>query len=112
VIATGASAVITHNDPMAIGVMNGVRAMGFSVPADLSVVGIDDSPLAELASPALTSINVPMARAGVLSLDLVFQRANEPDSDIREIHLPTQLVVRASAGPAHDRVFRPGKESR
>jgi LacI family transcriptional regulator, galactose operon repressor len=111
VIATGASAVITHNDPMAIGVMNGVRAMGVSVPDDLSIIGIDDSPLAELTHPALTSVNVPMARAGVLSLDLVFQRASEIDAPAREVHLPTQLVVRASSGPAHDRVFRTGKEA-
>ena len=61
VIATGATAVMTHNDPMAIGVMNGVRAMGYAVPDDLSVIGIDDSPLAELTNPALSSINVPMA---------------------------------------------------
>lgn len=105
VVATGASAVIAHNDPMAIGVMNGVRAMGFSIPDDLSVIGIDDSPLAQLAHPTLTSISVPMARAGVISTDLVMQRAADPDAAPRVIHLPTQLVVRESTGPARDRVF-------
>jgi LacI family transcriptional regulator len=105
VVATGASAVITHNDPMAIGVINGVRSMGYSVPADLSVIGIDDSPIAQLCHPALTSISVPMARAGVVSTDLVLQRAAEPDAAPRVVHLPTQLVVRESTGPAHDRVF-------
>jgi LacI family transcriptional regulator len=110
VIATGATAVITHNDPMAIGVMNGVRSMGVSVPDDLSVIGIDDSPLAELTHPALTSISVPMARAGVLSLDLVFQRATDVDAPAREVHLQTQLVVRASSGPARDRFFPKQKE--
>ncbi|WP_338885983.1 LacI family DNA-binding transcriptional regulator [Rhodococcus sovatensis] len=110
VIATGASAVMTHNDPMAIGVMNGVRSMGFSVPGDLSVIGIDDSPLAELAHPALTSISVPMGRAGLVSSDLVFQRAAEPDSEPRVVHLPTQLVVRASSGPSRDRTGRLRKD--
>ena len=103
VIATGATAVMTHNDPMAIGVMNGVRAMGYAVPDDLSVIGIDDSPLAELTNPALSSINEPMGRAGLVSSDLVFQRAAEPDSAPRTIHLPTQLVVRASSGPSRRR---------
>ena len=105
VVATGASAVIAHNDPMAIGVINGVRGMGYSVPDDLSVIGIDDSPIAQLSHPTLTSINVPMARAGVVSTDLVLQRAAEPDAAPRVVHLPTQLVVRESTGPAHDRVF-------
>lgn len=76
VVATGATAVICHNDPMAIGVINGVRAMGLSVPRDLSVIGIDDSPLAELFYPTLTSISVPMARAGMMSVDLVAQRTH------------------------------------
>lgn len=110
VVATGATAVICHNDPMAIGVINGVRAMGLSVPRDLSVIGIDDSPLAELAHPALTSINVPMGRAGLVSSDLVFQRAAEPESSPRTIHLPTQLVVRGSSGPARIRTLAPGKD--
>ncbi|NIL84593.1 MULTISPECIES: LacI family DNA-binding transcriptional regulator [Nocardiaceae] len=110
VVATGATAVMTHNDPMAIGVMNGVRSMGLAVPEDLSVIGIDDSPLAELAHPALTSINVPMGRAGLVSSDLVFQRAAEPESSARTIHLPTQLVVRGSSGPARIRTLAPGKD--
>ncbi|MFT4296114.1 MAG: LacI family DNA-binding transcriptional regulator [Micropruina sp.] len=101
VIATDATAVIAHNDAVAIGVMNGVRAMGVSVPDELSVIGIDDSPLARCASPALTSISVPIAQAGVLSMDLLFR----PTSRTRRIeeHLPTQLVVRDSSGVAPTR---------
>jgi LacI family transcriptional regulator len=79
--------------------------MGFSLPNDLSVIGIDDSPLAPLFHPTLTSISVPLARAGVVSADLVAQRAAEPDAAPRIIHLPTQLVVRESSGSAHDRGF-------
>lgn len=106
VIATGATAVISHNDPMAIGVINGVRAMGLSVPRDLSVIGIDDSPLAELFHPTLTSISVPMARAGLMSVDLVAQRTHASAGPPRMIHLPTQIVVRASTGPAQNRDLR------
>ena len=96
VVASGANAVICHNDPMAIGVMNGIREMGLRVPEDVSVVGIDDSPLAQLSHPTLTSINVPMARAGVLALDMVYQRSIDAQAPMREVHLPTQLVVRRS----------------
>jgi LacI family transcriptional regulator len=112
VVATGASAVIAHNDPMAIGIINGVRTMGYSVPDDLSVIGIDDSPIAQLSHPTLTSISVPMARAGVVSTDLVLQRAAEPDAAPRIVHLPTQLVVRESTGPVRDRVFGKTKDTR
>jgi len=99
VVATGASAVVTHNDLMALGVMAGARALGVQVPEDLSVVGIDDIPLATIIHPTLTSVAVPMARAGALSLELLEQRLGGDRQTPRAVRLPTQLVVRNSTGP-------------
>ena len=56
--------MITHNDLMALGVIAGARALGVRVPEELSVVGIDDIPLAAITHPTLTTVAVPMARAG------------------------------------------------
>jgi len=50
------SAVICTNDLMAIGVLRALKKHGLSVPHDVSVVGIDNSPLAALVSPSLTTI--------------------------------------------------------
>ena len=74
VVASGATAVIAHNDLMALGIMAGAAALGVEVPTDLSVVGIDDTPLAEVSRPTLTSIQVPMSRAGVMSVDMLHQQ--------------------------------------
>jgi LacI family transcriptional regulator len=103
VVASGASAVITHNDLVAFGVMTGARALGVRIPEDLSVVGVDDIPFAEVSHPALTSVAVPMARAGSLSLDLLGRALSGERQTPRTLRLPTQLVVRASTGPAADR---------
>ncbi|MCP2163899.1 LacI family DNA-binding transcriptional regulator [Goodfellowiella coeruleoviolacea] len=100
VMASGASAVITHNDLVALGVIAGVRALGVSVPDQLSVVGIDDIPFAAVAHPALTSVAVPMARAGALSLELLGRAVAGDRQAPRTVRLPTQLVVRASTAPA------------
>jgi LacI family transcriptional regulator len=100
VVATGASAVITHNDLMALGVVAGARALGVQVPGDLSVVGIDDIPLAAITHPTLTTVAVPMARAGALSLELLEQRLSGDRQPPRSVRLPTQLVVRGSTGTA------------
>ena len=100
VLASGASAVITHNDLVALGVISGARALGVSVPDDLSVVGVDDIPFAEVSHPALTSIAVPMTRAGSLSLDLLGRALSGDRHTPRTLRLPTQLVVRGSTGPA------------
>jgi LacI family transcriptional regulator len=98
VVAFGASAAIAHNDLVALGVVAGARALDVRVPDDLSVVGIDDIPLATVSAPALTTIAVPMARAGSLAL-ATLRRATERATP-RAVRLPTQLVVRASTGPA------------
>ncbi|NJQ00710.1 LacI family DNA-binding transcriptional regulator [Streptomyces zingiberis] len=100
VIASGASAVIAHNDLVALGVISGARRLGTRVPDDLSVVGIDDMPLAATAHPSLSSVAVPMARAGSLSLELLSQAIAGDGREPRLLRLPTQLVVRGSTGPA------------
>ncbi|EFL28511.1 LacI family transcription regulator [Streptomyces himastatinicus ATCC 53653] len=101
VMASGASAVIAHNDLMALGVISGARALGLSVPERLSVIGVDDIPFAEVAQPSLTSIAVPMARAGALSHELLGQVLGGERQMPRTLRLPTQLIVRGSTGPAH-----------
>jgi DNA-binding LacI/PurR family transcriptional regulator len=67
------------------------------VPRDLSVVGFDDAePATRLG---LTTVRQPHRRKGELGatalLDLLAGRTHEL---VR--HLPTELVVRASTGPA------------
>lgn len=100
VVASGATAVIAHNDLMALGIMSGAAALGVEVPGELSVIGIDDTPLAEVGRPTLTSIQVPMSRAGVMSIDMLHQQLTaETPAEPRTITLPTQLVVRQSTGP-------------
>ena len=111
VLATGASAVITHNDLMALGVVAGARALGVSVPDELSVVGIDDIPLAAVTHPTLTTVAVPMARAGALSLELLERRLGGDRQTPRAVRLPTQLVVRNSTGPVATQALMAPRQS-
>ncbi|MEW1723275.1 LacI family DNA-binding transcriptional regulator [Streptomyces sp. NPDC093109] len=99
VMASGASAVIAHNDLMALGVIAGARALGLRVPDDLSVIGVDDIPFAEVSQPSLTSIAVPMAKAGALGTELLGQVLSGERSTPRLLRLPTQLIVRGSSAP-------------
>jgi LacI family transcriptional regulator len=107
VVASGASAVIAHNDLVALGVVAGARALRVRTPEDLSVIGIDDTPLAAVSDPALTTIAVPMARAGSLALATLRRGVAGDRPTPRTVRLPTQLVVRASTGPAATRSARP-----
>lgn len=97
VLATGATAVLTHNDLVALGLIAGARTLGVRVPDDLSVVGSDDIPFAALADPGLSSIATPMDRAGTLALETLTRAERVAP---RAVRLPTHLVVRGSTGPA------------
>ncbi len=98
VLASGATAVVAHNDMLAIGVMQRLVERGVAIPGDLSVVGFDNIVGAEFCSPALTTLAERTEDAGARAVEAVaaqaYARAAEPPTRV----LPTQLVVRQSTG--------------
>ena len=50
------TAVAAYNDEVALAVLAGLRAEGLRAPEDVAVIGVDDIPMARLASPALTTV--------------------------------------------------------
>ncbi|MFT3863829.1 MAG: LacI family DNA-binding transcriptional regulator [Solirubrobacterales bacterium] len=93
------TAILCANDLMAFGVLAYCRQAGISVPDELSVVGFDDVPAAELVCPSLTTVRQPafeMGRAGTsVLLDRVAGRAITSDPPSL---LPTELIERDSVG--------------
>lgn len=79
---TRPTALLCANDMMAIGALEYCRAIGLSVPGDLSIVGFDDVPMARLLSPRLTTVRQPAHEMGMgaaeLLIDLI-QGQNKPD---------------------------------
>ncbi|GAB3660760.1 LacI family DNA-binding transcriptional regulator [Glycomyces tarimensis] len=103
IVSTGATAVLAYNDLLAIGLMEGLHSLGVNVPGDVSVIGIDDTVLARLARPRLTTIIVPTADAGTAAVDLLLQYTSE-DTELGSrtaghISLPTKLTIRDSTAP-------------
>lgn len=105
-----ATAVLAYNDLVAIGLLEALRAAGIDVPGEVSIVGIDDIPLAGLVK--LTTVSTPTAAAGRAAVDLLLQQdqprsgrgANRPvPEQHRPTHahlkLPTTLIPRQSTGP-------------
>jgi DNA-binding LacI/PurR family transcriptional regulator len=92
------TAVFVGSDVVAFGVYGALREAGLRIPHDVAVVGFDDIALAAYADPPLTTVRTPAfdlgEAAGRLLLDMLAGRT----VPVRSV-LPTQLVVRASAGP-------------
>ena len=93
------TAVFASNDDMALGVMTAAHRLGLAVPQDLSVVGFDDSPSAQVIWPQLTTIRQPTAAMAATAAEMVISRAGRsraedgPDARL----LDFELVVRESA---------------
>jgi LacI family transcriptional regulator len=90
--------VFAANDEMAAGIIAGAVAKGVSVPSELAVVGFDDTRVAQLTRPLLTTVRVPMSSMGATAIDLLCQRIAEPERTPSTVSLPAELVVRDSCG--------------
>ncbi|MGN6741865.1 MAG: LacI family DNA-binding transcriptional regulator [Amnibacterium sp.] len=93
------TAVFACSDLMAMGVYDAARRLGLRVPGDLSVVGFDDIPEAEWASPPLTTVRQPIAELGAAAVRMLLRTRTEPTEDAPKVELGTRLVVRASTAP-------------
>ena len=94
------TAVLCGNDDLALGVMRAVHAAGLSVPGDVSVVGFDDTPVAEFLTPPLDHgpAGLRRTRPGLLRPAPGTDRSRRkrgPDARRPE----PELIIRESAGP-------------
>jgi LacI family transcriptional regulator, repressor for deo operon, udp, cdd, tsx, nupC, and nupG len=90
------TAVFAHSDEVALGAIRTIRRAGLRVPEDISVIGIDDHPLAELTD--LSTVRQPVYEQGVLAAQMVLGILRGEDVE-RAITVPTRLVIRRSTAP-------------
>jgi LacI family transcriptional regulator len=93
------TAIFAFNDAMAIGVMQALAARGLRVPADVSVVGFDDTIQAAIAVPALTTVRQPLAEQGRTAVSLLLRQIENRRLEPLRLELATRLVVRESTAP-------------
>jgi DNA-binding LacI/PurR family transcriptional regulator len=93
----GLDAVYAASDPMAAGAMRVLREARREVPADVAVVGFDDSATARHASPQLTSVHQPVEAMGREMSRLLVARINGDDIAPGGVIMDTHLVVRESS---------------
>ncbi len=97
VVREEVTAVLAYNDLMAIGLLDGLDQLGVRVPADVSVVGIDDIAQARLSRPKLTTVATPTPAAGRAAVDMLLQHGADRRTTARAV-LQTELIVRDSTG--------------
>lgn len=90
-------AVVAVSDMMALWAMKTLQARGFEVPADVAVTGFNNSIEERLATPPLTTVDLPFDAQASKSMDVLLQQLQgEPVPAL--ITLPSKLIVRQSCG--------------
>jgi hypothetical protein len=74
------TAVLCANDEIALALMSAAREAGWSVPGDLSIVGVDDSPRSSQSDPPLSSVRLPGEEVGREAMRSLLQSLSA-DSD-------------------------------
>lgn len=92
-------AVFAASDLMGLGALGALQAAGRRIPADVAVVGFDDSPLAASARPSLSSVRQPIEEMGREMTRLLLHAVRHPQDAPRRVILDTSLVIRQSSSP-------------
>jgi DNA-binding LacI/PurR family transcriptional regulator len=98
------TAVVVANDLMALGAIQELKAAGFHIPRDMSVVGFDDISFASLSEPALTTVCSPRVEIGRRAVEALLLTIERPHQQGVEVRIPTYLIKRDSTAPP-----RPGR---
>lgn len=92
-----ASGIVCYNDEIAIAVIKQLEARGFHVPGQVSVVGFDDSPLAALSHPELTTIRHPKEEMGKTAASVLLNLiSGTPPTPAQKMVFPAELIIRQS----------------
>lgn len=91
--------VVTNNDQTAAEVLKLAHELGVFVPEELAIIGYDNTPLAELLYPSLTSVDQPQEAMGQRAVRLLLERkADWAKPPVRDYYSPALVVRRSTVG--------------
>jgi LacI family transcriptional regulator len=90
-------AIFAADDDSAIGAMSAIAERGLLVPQEIAVVGFDDTRLSRYLTPPLTTVRMPIEKAGRLAVEQLIQLIKTGSTE-QQVVLPTELIIRASCG--------------
>lgn len=90
------SSIFVASDEMALGVIHGAQDKGYSIPDDLEVFGFDNTRLATMVRPTLSTIVQPMYDIGAVAMRLLTKYMNQEEVTERKVVLPHRVIGRSS----------------
>ena len=97
-------AIICANDNMALGAMEGLTRRGIRIPEQMAITGFDNIDISGFASPALTTVQLPIYQLGQLSAQRLLDQIEGRRTEDNEV-VPTRAVIRESCRCHSTRLF-------
>lgn len=88
--------IVCSNDQLAAGLIKYCFENKIDIPKDIAVIGIDNTDLAALLRPTLTSIDLHAEQRGAIAARLMLERLANPDRPIQKVIVEPKLVIRES----------------
>lgn len=92
-------AIVCANDLLAAGTIKVLNDRGIHVGRDIAVTGMDNTELATILHPTLTSVDLRAEKRGELAAELLLERINNPTAKPRKVEVQPELVIRQSTAP-------------
>jgi DNA-binding LacI/PurR family transcriptional regulator len=92
------TAILAAGDSLAVGATIGLERLGYKVPDDVSVMGMDDLPQAAFHTPPLTTMHIPMREIGAAALNLLIDDLGGSPMPPRRVELACHVIERQSTG--------------
>ncbi|KIL42220.1 LacI family transcriptional regulator [Gordoniibacillus kamchatkensis] len=93
------TAIVVIDDLVGFGVLRGLTELGFKVPQDLGIIGFNNTPMAELATPPLSSVDIGIYQIGYTASQMLIRRIKGEKTMQPRAVIPHRLVVRESSLP-------------
>ncbi|MCT2535009.1 catabolite control protein A [Aquibacillus koreensis] len=93
------TAIFVSSDEMALGVIHGIQDSGLRVPEDIEVFGFDNTRLATMVRPTLSTIVQPMYDIGAVAMRLLTKYMNKEEVTEQNVILPHRIIERNSTKP-------------
>lgn len=88
--------VFVATDETALGVIHGAQDLGLKVPEDIEVIGFNNTRVAMMVRPTLTTVMQPMYDIGAVGMRLLTKYMNKEEVDEKEVILPHRIIKRNS----------------
>jgi DNA-binding LacI/PurR family transcriptional regulator len=89
-------AIFAINDSLAAVCIREAKRFGYNIPNDIAIIGFDNSSIATLVDPNITTINQPSYQIGVQGANLLIDKIQNPDLPSQSIVLKGEFIVRGS----------------